>query len=394
MTVVFFSYAYPPLKYPRAIQVGRLGKFLSAPPRVLCCDDASAKDASLEAVASPDADRRVFADRAGKLAWVWRKLTNLPDRQRPWAMRTAREAVATGLVGREDVLVTFGQPMSDHLAGLRIKRATGCPWVAHFSDPWTDNPFHWEVPLQRTLLRRMEASVVQAADRLVFTSEETVELVMAKYPAALRAKASALPHAFDPGLYGEAEPADGRKVVRYVGAFYRQRNPLALMEAIRALRARAPRLLEGVRFELVGPWNGNAGWTPQDAGLPADLATTRKPVPYLESLRLMRSADLLLILDAPFEQSVFFPSKLVDYIGAGRPVLAFTPPGTSARVLAEVGGRAYPAGDAEVMARGLAETLEDLAAGRLAAPSAEAARGYAGPAVAARFEALLAGLGS
>jgi hypothetical protein len=61
-------------------------------------------------------------------------------------------------------------------------------------------------------------------------------------------------------------------------------------------------------------------------------------VDYKTSLALMESADLLLVIDAPFDQSVFLPSKLVDYIGAQRPIFAITPPGTSAKLVSDLGG--------------------------------------------------------
>ena len=61
-------------------------------------------------------------------------------------------------------------------------------------------------------------------------------------------------------------------------------------------------------------------------------------VTYLESLALMKSADLLLNIDASADISVFLPSKLVDYVGAARPIFGITPPGTSATLVRELGG--------------------------------------------------------
>ena len=46
---------------------------------------------------------------------------------------------------------------------------------------------------------------------------------------------------------------------------------------------------------------------------------------------------MLLILDAPFDISVFFPSKLVDYIGAQKPILAITPEGSCADIVRRLG---------------------------------------------------------
>ncbi|MBM3317932.1 MAG: hypothetical protein FJY75_08760, partial [Candidatus Eisenbacteria bacterium] len=74
----------------------------------------------------------------------------------------------------------------------------------------------------------------------------------------------------------------------------------------------------------------------------ATLFRVHPVIPYLDSLALMRRSDLLLTVDARLTQSaesVFLPSKLVDYLGSGTPVLAVTPRrGATARVVAESGG--------------------------------------------------------
>jgi hypothetical protein len=72
--------------------------------------------------------------------------------------------------------------------------------------------------------------------------------------------------------------------------------------------------------------------------LPQGLVNLRAPVAYRESLSLMGQADGLLVIDAPADLSVFLPSKLIDYMGAGRPILGLTPAGTAATLIAKLGG--------------------------------------------------------
>jgi hypothetical protein len=62
-------------------------------------------------------------------------------------------------------------------------------------------------------------------------------------------------------------------------------------------------------------------------------------VPRAQSLREMTGADLLLLLDLNEKNAAFqVPSKLLDYIRAGRPILAYTPSNSPvARILEQSG---------------------------------------------------------
>src|SRR6185437_16912748 len=93
-------------------------------------------------------------------------------------------------------LITFAQPWVDHLIGLSIKhRFPSLPWVAHFSDPWTDGPYAKSGnPELLGEWRLQERKVIEAADEVVFVNDRTAHLVMSKYPAAWRRKVCSVPH--------------------------------------------------------------------------------------------------------------------------------------------------------------------------------------------------------
>jgi hypothetical protein len=300
----------------------------------------------------------------------------IPDAQRTWVLgavpRVRFWEERQGF--KPDVLMTFGMPMSDHLFGLAYP---GVPWIAHFSDPWTDSPFKAHIgPMER----QMEAEVFAKADALVFTSQETLELVMAKYGEAYLAKAHVIPHGHLVQPEEEAEPG---YVLRSIGSFYGPRSPRPLFEAVERL---APGLLEGVRIELVGPLGEHAGLL---EAYPAARRVIRLvgSVGYQESLALMRRASALLLIDAPAARSVFFPSKLAEYIGANRYIFAITPPGTSARIVADVGGTVVDPTDVDGIMAGLERLLRERPE-RLPRPTTA----YTEGAVAAQVNALVRSL--
>jgi glycosyltransferase involved in cell wall biosynthesis len=80
----------------------------------------------------------------------------------------------------------------------------------------------------------------------------------------------------------------------------------------------------------------------------------------------MQEADVLMVIDADVPDSVFLPSKLIDYLGAGRPVLGITPPDSgSARVIRKAGGWVVAPADQGAFGRTLQEILSAAKNGAL-----------------------------
>ncbi len=352
MNILAISLAYPPLAYPRSIQVARLLKHADASTVMFCADEPAAR---IDRTIEPDAEENLydcvrvpvrtggldrtidrFAHRFYRDLWNRRNLA--PDAYGKWREDVLDSVDAFLKHGgfQPDVLVTFAQPFTDHLIGNELKGHTGLPWFAHFSDPWTDNPFSRFDEKTHSLNTAMERSVAENADILGFTSDETVDLFYSKYSPELRRKARVLPQCFDPSQFSSLSPS-GPITIRYLGNFYGHRTPSPLIAALKDLDAKESAFLENVVFELIG--SGDADEVQfLSKKLPQGLVRVRPSVDYSESLRLMSEADGLLVIDAPAELSVFLPSKLIDYIGAGRPVFGITPSGTAAKLINELGG--------------------------------------------------------
>jgi glycosyltransferase involved in cell wall biosynthesis len=319
---------------------------------------------------------------AARLTKNWRRLPLPPDRCILLTQAAVRAAMALD-VGGYDCLLTRSQFHSVHIAGLVLKRRfPRLPWVASFSDPWMEDPYRRHLPILSSINARLERAVFCAADVLVFCSSETVDLALAKYPASWREKVVVIPHCYDPDLYGDRRPHPGQPLtVRHIGAFYKHRTPLPLFKAFQQLFAQGRLDPATVRLELIGIVEGDVLDGEVCRSLPPGFLTVRQPVPYRESLDLMQSADLLVFVDAPADRSVFLPSKLIDYMGAGRPVFGVTPPGAAAEVLTALGGHCADPRCPEQIADNLAEVLGELAAAR----DADATRPWGDPDTRARF---------
>jgi hypothetical protein len=46
---------------------------------------------------------------------------------------------------------------------------------------------------------------------------------------------------------------------------------------------------------------------------------------FFDALSIMRQYDFLLLVEAPLDNGIFFPSKIVDYVQSNVPILGFSP---------------------------------------------------------------------
>jgi hypothetical protein len=245
MKLFAISYCAPPQPTAQAIQVACLLHHLDARVTLLhgrdvqCTgggrqqSDFFARVAVLP-VHDPGPRLGPLAQRAA-VRWLPLYLS-CPDRFGRWRRRALGPALASIGAARPDALVSFGMPMSSHLLALALKRRTGLPWLAHFSVPWSDSPFHRSSWLEHQFNLAMERRVVEAADGLLFTSSRTRELVMRKYPAARLGVAGVLPQAsgMAPVPAGARLPAPQERRPEHVARAFRQ----FVQEAIARSRVR------------------------------------------------------------------------------------------------------------------------------------------------------------
>lgn len=401
------AWMMPPLIFPRSLQISRTLRAMAergwettaiaVPPAV---ESLAAQDSRLAAFYA-DSYRLLLVEPREEVAPspLWLRLPRLVLRTKNltilnWVRRATEALMQQVLADKPEVFVSFAQPWINHVVALRVKRRfPQLPWVAHFSDPWVDSPyFNPANEVERHAASRQEREIISIADAVIFTTQETADLVMGKYPAHWRSKVHIVCHGYDADLLNlvQPRPKAERLTIVHTGNLYEKREPLALLRALSSLHAELTSPILHVDFV------GFASTVMRDmvAQLKLeDIVSLSPKVPYFDSLAIGQSADLLLVIDAPADHSVFLPSKIVDYLALRRPILALTPAqGASARVL---GGLGFPVIDPTDEAGILAALREALQRWRKGwdvtpLPSPEALRRFDVREVAADFERALA----
>ena len=270
-----------------------------------------------------------------------------------------------------DVAYSSSGPFTSHLVGLALKRLTGRAWVAELRDGW----YRWnraifpDYPAWRDRLeRRLEASALRSADRVVLVTDRMAAAFRCQYPDLPKEHFAVVSNGFDPAQFpttGEPPPEHPGWNVVHAGALYYGRSLASFLEAAARVAAADASFAHEFRLTLIGTLDGSARAELIQRAT-ATQVQFRGQLDHASTIEGMRSADaLLLVANTTPGAEATVPGKLFEYLAMGRPVLAVAPPDSStADVLEQTGGGwLAPAGEPEAIASVLAQAFYDRSRG-------------------------------
>lgn len=402
LRVLLVSYHFPPMSTTGSLRAARFCKYLPADVTVEVLTVADPPEPTGNRALHDEIVERVTIHKAplparGTQRWVGRVfahapfgslLTKLlrtfmtlfrwvPDWQITWNDEAARVGAAVLAARPFDAIVATSPPHSSQLLGLRLSRASGVPLVCDFRDPWTGNPQRAAHHGRRWHLeRRREAEVLAHAALVIANTPGNRTSLLAQFPRLDADKLVVLPNGYDPErrrALREGGPAparrSGRRVVLYTGHLYDGGE--SVLRALVLLLAEDPSLPERVVFRFVGSLDPDIGALASELQ-PSGLV---EMAGFLSADRVpdeLRAADALLYVVPPAGVH-WIPSKLYDYMLAGRPVLGVLPRGDAWDWLERTGlATLVEDRGAQAVREALAAFLQALARGTLAVAPDEA----------------------
>lgn len=255
-----------------------------------------------------------------RLKLSYEALLGYPDAEKAWippALKTVSRLLSTG---HFDALLSSSPYPTNHVIAERLKRRSLLPWIADFRDPWTQNhcyPYgpirkHFEVRLEKRLLRRCDLMIAAT-------------LGYAKKQEDLHQRSAAvITNGFDPKMFAEAEaPLTPRFTITYAGRVYPEKqDPSKVLCALRNLIGSQKIASADIEMRFFGPEEAWVRSDILDQGLSA-VARQCGQIPRADVPARLRESHLLLLLnwEDPRESGVA-PGKFFEYLGAQRPILA------------------------------------------------------------------------
>jgi hypothetical protein len=373
MNILFVSIAFPPKSDPEALQTAKYFHYLQ-----------KHKDLQIDVVTSAiptlympyDPDLEPYATGVNQLVSIPLKenryknyiLNRLelqamafPDVKKSFHIQF-KKAIKQ-LNERPDLIYSRADPKSSTLMAYKLKQELKVPWIMHMSDPWADCPMKRMSGRIYKSNDKWEKKCFESADIISLTSIPTIEFYKKKYPG-LAGKFHFYPNVFeylkdDENDVFERISIDRRFKIVYTGGLAEERSPEFLLKPLKEMFIDDPNLTDKIEVVFAGDVDGRNRSIFKRYSLP--FVKWIGKVSYKEALQLQRSSDYLVVIDSPINDpamSMFFPSKLLDYMVARKRILAITTKGSASdQVMNDLKGDVCDHNDIDAIKKAIANAL-------------------------------------
>ena len=246
-----------------------------------------------------------------------------PDTYTLWALKILRK-INTKKYDRIFICI---MPISMILFSLFKKVSS--KWIFDYSESFSPSkPVQRKSPVPyilRPILTKLQRMVLSRAGSVLFTSEATRQEYL-KQKLVGANKAIHIPLFYNKTDFKGSPPPKDQFVIGYMGKFgdyQKVRSPDVFFKALNIFLKRIPKARQSMKFVFHGRWNSIHTHLISQYKL-EDVVEIHPSVPHKRYLELLEESSVLLLVASP-EQNLMVPSKMLDYFGAKRPILAFIP---------------------------------------------------------------------
>lgn len=222
-------------------------------------------------------------------------------------------------------------PYSTHFIGYFIHKWYKIPWIAHFFEPWEDNPYARPNKnfIYKYFLKKWETLVARNADIIIHNNSIIIDSWKRKYGIEVSNKMFLLPLPFDPCTLNKTDYTrkDDCIIISHIGNLYGQRNAKLVITAVKELICEHPYLIDKLTMNFVGKISQS------DIDL-IKCYNLEKIFNCIGSISeeqcsyYYNNSDYYLVIEGKEQGSLFFPSKILKYFYYGKPIIGITTKGS------------------------------------------------------------------
>lgn len=305
-------------------------------------------------------------------AWL-----NITDNKRSWARQAYKEAKRLCSEEKFDVIFVSGPPFSSFEAAIRISEEFKLPVFVDYRDLWYGNQFAiYPTPWHRISTKKEEDAALRKVDKIVVTNRRVKERMMKNYPFLTHKKMLIIPHGYDAQDVATAAPGakklTKKMVITYSGIFYEFITPKYFLKAFKQILKENPEVAVNIELHFIGFLRIENRRLIRRYNL-QNFVVEHNYMEHLEALKKVMASDLLWFMVGKGRNAdTISSSKMYEYFGTRKPVLACLPDGALRSHLEDYGA-SYISDpyDVKTIKSNILKAYQDYASGRQPVPDEE-----------------------
>ena len=275
-----------------------------------------------------------------KLKYFFKKIRNFiiwPDIWIWWIPLALIKAIK--IIRQENIRSVYivTPPHSASIIGYLLKKIFGINIILDFRDPWAnDVDIIMPTALHQLCHKFAEKLVINSSDAVITTTDFHKKYFLERIRSNSRTKVYTITNGVDLELLktNTFTQIDNFSII-YTGNFDSTRNPKTFFEAISNIHNNYPEVFLPQSIKFFGNINTIVEEEINRLGL-SKIVKQFGLLSFDNVIKeISRAALLLLIVHNDENTSKFcIPAKLFEYMATGRPILAVTPPGAAAEIIA------------------------------------------------------------
>ncbi len=357
---LIISYYFPPMGYSGVQRTAKFVKYMPDfgwepvvltinPKSYYAFDDTLLKEIESKNIriirtGSSDPTQKIFNQKKIRSEYL-RKILNrlsqtfiLPDNKRFWiksALKAARKLLREE---KFDIIFATAPPYSDFIIGSMLKNEFGIPLILDYRDAWFDDGLSfYPTPIHKMIVKNMERKVLYSSDKIITYTRQIKEHILKHYPFLKQDEIKIIPHGFDKEDFNceTVSPLSKMKMrVTYSGAFYEERTPKFFIQAIEKLAFERPDIANQIEFYFVGNFP-KYYYKKILKSKVRHLFHFTGYVDHKTNIKYLIESDVLwFMIRHSKNPHLYATSKLFEYMGTAKPILALVPKdGAAAQLL-------------------------------------------------------------
>lgn len=257
-----------------------------------------------------------------RLRRLYLEFKYFPDSQRNWKKAAVQAFEKINSTRAVSAIVSSSSPVTCHVIANRLSKRYGLPWIADLRDLWSQNHNYPYSRIRRFVEGWFERKTLRRASCVVTVTPDWAEKLRAFHD---RNNVISITNGYDPDTVRPSSqgPIQGIFRVVYTGQIYPQKqDPGMILDAVALLIGKGVLPRRQVRLDFYGKYSEELRVQATSRGF-SDVVFQNGAVPWNQIQQKQAEADVLLLLYwCDTNEKGWIPSKVFEYMAAGRPIIA------------------------------------------------------------------------